>query len=162
MAARHIGPRAPAGTSAGATISATPLPAPPPPSRPVLQPADNFPGWAWAAYTDQSPLSNFLSCQVELGLDFLEKNIRFHYGISQQTKSHLLVRNLHPSCKHFWGKESLESKRWPRLVTAGADIPPPSPDTLSWDNRWKASSRRIFSFSSFPFLFPLVSPACLL
>ena len=41
------------------------------------------------------------------------------------------MRNLHPSFKHFWGKESLELNGWPHLVTAGADIPPPSSDTLS-------------------------------
>lgn len=157
-AVRYIGPQEPPCKSAGARISVTSLPAPSSPSCPVLQPADSFPGLVWAAHTDQSPLSKFFSCQVELEWDFL-KNIQFHYSISQQTKSRLLVRNLCPSWKYFWEKESLELNRWPRLATVGADIPPPSPVTLSWDNRWKA---RIFSSSSFPFLFPPVSPACLL
>lgn len=77
------------------------------------------------------PVTNSVLCQVELELDFLETNKQIDYCISQQKKSCLLVRNLPPSHKYFWGKSPQSGTNGSCLATTSADIPPPSPDTQS-------------------------------
>lgn len=69
--------------------------------------------------TDQSPLSNFPSLQLELGWDFLGKNTQFHHPQASKLKPPIAGEKF----PFFWGRESLEPKQWPHLAPRHPQTP---------------------------------------